>query len=452
MKQSVPQPRSSRHFRQSGQASSGTAPLPDALRELHALARVGIGARFSPIEWVLLATIVVVPVGFWWHFASPSYFQWDDFAYFYWAHTDRGSGVLSYAFASAFGHLSPANSLTYLALERVAPMNFEVALAFLLACQTASAVLLQRILTLVFGRAWWTYAVAFAWAISIVHLPTFACFAAGLHPIPAITATLASIHAYLCWRATARRAWLVWSLVAMVIGLGFYIKALLIPLYLVLMRVLLLDPEARLRDSLRSLRAEWRVWLAYAAVAVVYLVVYSLGDYARPASGASVGEVLDYLRIFWLEGLSPMLFGIRVPQYGQEWWHQLAIVAAQVALLGLVAWSVSRRRTAWRAWAFLFVAVLANALMVEGGSRSTARGPLPNIALLPRARAARGAGDPVRVRDAAAAGASRGGQAGRPHGGAGVVVASSPARPSRPASGSPPRVSAPQRFWRSVCT
>jgi hypothetical protein len=220
-------------------------------------------------------------------------------------------------------------------------------------------VLLQRIFTLVFGRAWWTYALALAWAISVVYLAPVEWFAGGLLSIPALTATLASIHGYLCWRASGRRAWLAWSLVAMGIGLGFYIKALLIPFYLILMRVLL-------RDSLRSLRGEWRVWLAYAAVCAIYLLAYSLGDYGRPASGATVGEVLRYLRIFWFEGLWPMVFGIRVPSVGQEDWHRIAIVAAQVALIGLVAWSVARRRSAWRAWAFLLVAGVVNALTVVG--------------------------------------------------------------------------------------
>ena len=160
-----------------------------------------------------------------------------------------------------------------------APLNFEAALAFLIACHVVSAVLLQRILTLLFGRAWWTYRLALAWAISIVYLPSFAWFAAGIHSLAAITATLASIHGYLSWRATGRQAWLVWSLIAMCIGLAFYLKAVLIPLYLILMRVLLLDPDAPLRASLRSVRDEWRVWLAYVTIVVVYFIAYSLGSY-----------------------------------------------------------------------------------------------------------------------------------------------------------------------------
>ena len=340
---------------------SSASQAPHAL----ALTRRWLVARLGPVEWVLLAILIVLPIVFMWHFASPSYFFWDDFGHFYWAR--NVDGVLSYAFEPSWGHLAPAYRLAFLALDRVAPMNFDVALAILLACHAVSAVLLQRILTLLFGRVWWTYALALAWAISVIYLPAFTWFAAGLHSIPAITATLASIHGYLCWRATGRRTWLAWSLLAMCIGVGFYEKALLIPLYLILMRVLLLDPAARLRDSLRSLREEWRVWLAYATVCAVFLAAYSLGDYARPEGGATVHDVLRYLRVFWIEAFPPMVFGVRVPSgRGMSTGTQIVIIAAQVALIGLVVWSVARRLAAWRAWAFLLVAAAANALMLVG--------------------------------------------------------------------------------------
>ena len=272
---------------QSGRASLRGAWLSSGAQRIPALLRSELAARFSPVEWMLLAVLVVLPVALMWRFASPSYFFWDDIENLYWAHNSHLGW--SYAFGEAIGHLSPAYRLTYLALDRVAPMNFGAALALLVACQAVSAVLLQRILTLVFGRAWWTYALALAWAVSVVYLAAFAWLAAGLHSIPAITATLASIHGYLCSRTTGRRAWLVWSLVAMCIGLAFYEKAVLIPVYLVLMRVLLLDPAARLRDSLESIRDEWRVWLVYATIVVVYLLVYWLGPYNRLQTGATAG-------------------------------------------------------------------------------------------------------------------------------------------------------------------
>ena len=73
-----------------------------------------------------------------------------------------------------------------------------------------------------------------------------------------------------------------------------------------------------------------------------------------------------YVRIFWLEGFWPMVFGVRVRPFEHEAWHGFVIVATQVVLLGLVAWSLVRRRAAWRAWAFLLVAIAANLLIVVG--------------------------------------------------------------------------------------
>jgi hypothetical protein len=336
----------------------------EAVRDPFLRVRAELAVRFHPVEWILLAGLIILPTAFMWQFASPSYFFWDDLGHLYLAHT-RDS-VWSYAFEPSWGYLAPMYNLTYLATQEIAPLNFDLALAFLLACQAVSAVLLQRVLTLLFGRTWWTYALAFTWAISVAYLPSFMWFAGGVNRIPAITATLASIHGYLCWRATGRRLWIAWSVGAVLLGLGFYLKALLIPLYLVLMRILLLDPTARLRDSLRSLRAEWWVWLAYGAVCVAFLAVYTLGDYLRPQTGVTVIDVLHYLSVFWVEGFSPVVFGVRIPLHGQENWYVIAIVAAQVTLIGLIGWSLVRRRRAWRAWTFLLIATLANALILLG--------------------------------------------------------------------------------------
>ena len=332
-----------------------------------ARARDALSARFGYIEWVLLAAVVLLPTAFIWHFASPGYFLSDDFHNLYWA--SNADDVGSFLFGASYSdHLSPGHRLVYLVLQRVAPMNFDVAVAFLLLCHAGSAVLLQRILALFFGRVWWTYALTLAWAMSVVYVAGFLWFAAGLHSIPATTATLASIHGYLCWWTTGRRGWLWWSLGAMCIGLAFYVKALLIPVYLVLIRALILEPDSRVRDSLRSLVSEWRVWVAYAAVCVAFLVGYVLGDYSQyqPDSTATVGEILRYLRLYWFDGLWPMVFGVRVPVGAHGVWYQVAIVGAQVALISVVVWSVARRRGAWRVWVFLLAAVAANALIVVG--------------------------------------------------------------------------------------
>ena len=63
--------------------------------------------------------------------------------------------------------------------------------------------------------------------------------------------------------------------------------------------------------------------------------MYLLGDYQRVEHGASVGELGRYVRIFWLDGFWPMVFGSGCRPFEHEAWHVFVIVATQVVLLGL---------------------------------------------------------------------------------------------------------------------
>ena len=149
--------------------NSETAVVSGLLGKTIARARDALSARFGYIEWVLLAAVVLLPTAFIWHFASPGYFLSDDFHNLYWA--SNADDVGSFLFGASYSdHLSPGHRLVYLVLQRVAPMNFDVAVAFLLLCHAGSAVLLQRILALFFGRVWWTYALTLAWAMSVVYV------------------------------------------------------------------------------------------------------------------------------------------------------------------------------------------------------------------------------------------------------------------------------------------
>ena len=129
-------------------------------------------------------------------------------------------------------------------------------------------------------------------------------------------------------------------------------------------RVLLLEPERRVRHNMRAAAREWRVWALYAIPVTVYLGVYVTRPYLEHWHFAPLGQVWDYLRIAWLDGFAPALFGIRVTPSSGPLVHTWAVVACQVALLAIVATSVILRRSAWRAWLFLAIAFLINALIV----------------------------------------------------------------------------------------
>src|SRR4051812_21895143 len=259
---------------------------------------------------MLLALVVLLQAALVWHFASRSYFFQDDFVSLFHARTaDLTPGWL---IGNQIGRFAPGQRLLTFTLWRVAGFDFTAALATLVAIQSIGVVLLQRILALLFGSRWWTFVIAFAYGTSVLLMPSLQWYSAGSHSLTEATLALASIHAYLCWWRGRRQAWLWWSVAAMVGALLFSEKGGLIPVWLVLMRVLLLDPDVPLGTSIRRVAGEWRVWVLYAIPLAVYFVVYTTRDYTGHWHVPGLSIVWEYLWRGWLHGFSPGIFGVRV--------------------------------------------------------------------------------------------------------------------------------------------
>jgi hypothetical protein len=320
-------------------------------------------ARFtsaSPLDAALLVLVVTICAAVEWAFASRSWFFADDFILF---HQVQLEGVHpGFLFERAIVHFAPGHRLFEIIVQRFAPLDFNVALGILLAFHCASIVLVQRTLTAIFGRRWWTFVVALTFGLSYVYLPGLEWYSAGLLVIPSVTFSLACIHAYVRWWHSRRRAWLVWSVVALCLGLGFYEKTALVPLYLFAMTGLLLEPGRTIRSALRSVRPQ--VWALYLAPVIVLAVIYLAGNYAEGTNTLDLSQLPTYLRIAWLDGFAPIILGVRVPASAAAPAQTIAVVVAQLAIVATVIASIRRRRPAWRAWAFLAGAFLVNALLI----------------------------------------------------------------------------------------
>jgi hypothetical protein len=350
-----------------------TAAAPPRRRAARRKPRRGAAVRrLSPRrgDALLLAAIVVVVVVFDYAYASRSYFFGDDVVILWQSRTHGLS--LDYLTSPAGLHLAPGHRLISWAQYRVAGVDFGAALAVLLAFHAASVVLLQRVLAVLFGRVWWTFALAFTFGLSVFFMAMFWWWSPGLFSVPATAFSLASIHAYLWWWRTRRKAWLIWSVVAMCGALLFYEKAVLVPAYLVLTQFLLLAPSQRLSDRFRTVLRQWRVWLLYAAPVAVYLVVALTGDYYQGNATLPFSIFSDYMRAAWFEGFAPGVLGVRIPDGTLGVGETIAVYATQAVFVGAVVLSVLRRRSAWRAWAFLALGFLANVLVV--GPRVAAYG------------------------------------------------------------------------------
>ncbi|HEX3622282.1 MAG TPA: hypothetical protein VHT97_08210 [Acidimicrobiales bacterium] len=308
-----------------------------------------------------LAAAIVLPVVALGYFTSTSGFLWDDFKNLRQAQV-RGLSA-GYLFAGTSGHFAPGHRLGDWFLERLFPFNFAAAEVILLLGFAVTLLLFHRLLAELYGPGPGPVVLTFLYGASIVHVGVIQWWSSGLDRVPATIFTFVSMIAYLRFFKTRSPRALAVSVGAMVLALLFYIKPVFIPLYLILLRVLLLEPERSLADTCRDAVREWRTWALYAAPVAVYLVIY-VTYYKDAVSTPSVGVLWRYLSTLWLRVVGPGFFDLYLGKGSRSTATTAAIVLVQLVIVAGVVWTVARRRGSGRAWAFFALAFAANALVV----------------------------------------------------------------------------------------
>src|SRR4051812_48725983 len=228
--------------------------------------------------------------------------------------------------------------------------------------------LLYRIFKQLFGERRSNLVLLLLFGTSILLVTSFLWFADGLHKLPSTFLSLLAIDTYLTYWRTRSKAALAVSVAAVSLGSLFYVKALLVPLYLVLIRFLFLDE--RPRRAVRALWDERYTWLAFVPAAAIYLWNYE-ANYADTSGPAPSLHLLGtYLWVNWFKGVTPALVGVEIgPQAARS--GVVFATVAQLALIGVIGYSIHRKRSAWRAWAFWGVCFSVNAALVGLGRLAT---------------------------------------------------------------------------------
>ena len=295
------------------------------------------------------AAVIAGCVAFQGLLASGSFFAGDD-----WLHLVKAHGATlepGYLGDPVFIHYAPGLRFGYWALQQVAPADWGVALAALLLLLAGSLLLFHRISIQLFGERRSNLVVLLLFGSSVTLVTSFLWFADGLHKLPSTFLSLLAIHAWLRHRENGSRAALALSVAAVSLGLLFYVKVILVPLYLVLIEVLLLRRPTRL----------WTL-AAFAPPIAVYLWNYAAGYAALAGDRPELGLVAEYVWTAWHRGAAPALAGIYVGLDERA----LAIVGAIAVQIAIVA-IVWHRRRAWRVWVFAAIAFIANASLVGLG-------------------------------------------------------------------------------------
>lgn len=312
-----------------------------------------------------LIVVVAALVGWVGALTWSSYFFWDDYLYF--AEAQRDGLSLSFLIRKfPFGsHFSPGHRFGDWFIQSLFPLNFRVAQASMLAFFAGTVALLYLVLIELLGpsRHRWALLLSALYGTSVVPVAVVGWWGTALLRMPPAFFALVSLWGWLRFRRTGGRWALVVSVGALVLAMGFYVKALLIPFYLLGLRVLVVEPERPVGDSIRGLAQEWRVWLAYVIPVVVYLGVFLTG-YWQPSNLASPGTFVEYLKVSWFGGFVPSMAGFYRAEGEASLGLPAGLIVLQIPVIALVAASVWRSARAWRAWAFFAGAFLANALVV----------------------------------------------------------------------------------------
>jgi hypothetical protein len=306
------------------------------------------------------------------------FFYEDDFRYVYDA--DTSSLGADYLLQDYNGHLMPGEFLLVWLLQRIAPMDFDAVAFVLLLLQVAASAMVWLLLRELVGPRPGALIGLAVYLFSPLTLGSFLWYAASLQAVPLQLVMAAALLGHVRHLRTDATRPALLALLAYTAGLVFWEKALLVVPVLVLVTLLWFGDgsvPARLRAGLV---ARWRLWSAYAAVSLGYLVLYVTAVRWQLGRRSSADSVVELAQEALLNGFVPALFG--GPYAGFPTGLGLAPDPAPPvqalflqALALLVVGTVLLNRGAWRAWFLLGCYLLLDVALLASG-RIDVLGPI----------------------------------------------------------------------------
>jgi hypothetical protein len=318
-----------------------------------------------------LTVLIVLQAILFFTVTQSTFFLQDDYNYFKLA---QERSFLRYLFSPVLGlYPAPGNRLASFLLQQIFPLNYAAARTFLLALLAVTTILLgQFVRTLARSDQWWTVALLVPFALSIT-LVVFPWWSAVLPIVPALLLTVVALFAWLRSYTDPQPAFWVWVAVIAVAAAGaFYMKFLLIPVYLLLFRLAIFPRLLKLPVGIRSLWTEWKRWVAVGIPPALFIAVFVLSGLASRSAVSGSRPYFEYFATAWFRAFIPAAFmNARFDSSASSLPPWLIIFSSQVLFWGLVGATWRRSSLALRGWAlFVFVFV------VNAGMIGTSRLPL----------------------------------------------------------------------------
>ncbi|MDX6229091.1 MAG: hypothetical protein QOI76_2481 [Frankiales bacterium] len=298
------------------------------------------------------------------HLGWSSNYWYDDLLYL--EQVKRGDISLHHMTLPMFGHMAPGHNFVYWALQHFAPGRYHVALLVELIISAAITLVLARVLRLLTHRRMLSAVLASLFAMSATQVSAFAWLAAAADCIFATLFTLLAAERFLVWRVNRRPLALFSCLALWAVGLSFYEETAFLPVWLAAVFAFVLPDRWSWDEARRELMAVWQAWVGFAVVGLAWIVLYAAGPYGDLAPRPSPGQAAGFLwtawfKNFWITAVgAPALWGL--PQGGLV----VQLVGEAVFVL-LVAVTVARRHSAWRAWIFFIASFVLHVGVIAYG-------------------------------------------------------------------------------------
>lgn len=264
---------------------------------------------------------------------------------------------LSYLRLGLFEHFSPISRLLDKLLVYNSTGDFTLAHSLELLMYGAAIAAFAFVVRTILGNRWSAFALTILFGQSLFLLRLLNWWTATANILPATIFGLIAFGAYLHWQRAHAPRWLVASLAAFFLSLLDYETAMLLPFYLLAVRLLVLADDLHPRAWIAVLRREWVFWAGCLALEAAAAINFYT-RYYRPVPHPSLWHLLDFLVISVIGTFIPAMFAIKNPQsaLGRE---PAVIVACAVVMAAIVGCVIYRRPRAWRcALAFALVAVI----------------------------------------------------------------------------------------------
>lgn len=264
-------------------------------------------------------------------------------------------------------HIAPGLRFVYAVFAQLAPLNYDVTVAWRVLMQALAITLMGFLLIRLLGASWWVVIGTALYALMPVSMPSFMSLSSAVNNLPAHVFGLLVLHATVDWYSGSRRRAIAYGPLSLLISLACWEKS-----GLIMATALGLALYLRKLPLRQWLRQSWPLGAAFAVPVVAFGILYA--SRGNPSAGKlpGLGELLELagrsfaVPIGGLAGGPWRWSSVAVP-FGLADAPAAAVVTGLVVLmvLLLIAWRMDRR--ALLLWGSLLVYVLTTWLLVSYG-------------------------------------------------------------------------------------